>query len=201
MLVEQTPVPLAALPVSQFKDHLRLGTGFDDDGVQDQVLETYLRAAMAAIEARTGKVLLSRSYNWTLSAWRDLSCQALPVAPVSQITSLAITDRMGGSEAIDPQRYTLEVDLHRPRLVSVGICLPAIPVGGRAVIDFEAGFGADWSGIPADLAQAVMMLAAYYYENRADSASGAVGNSSLPATVAALIQPFRTVRMFGGGFA
>ncbi len=62
MLVEQTSVPVAALPVAEFKDHLRLGTGFADDGVQDSVLESYLRASMAAIEARTGKVLITRGY-------------------------------------------------------------------------------------------------------------------------------------------
>ncbi len=94
MLVEQTTVPTEALPVAQFKDHLRLGTGFADDGVQDNVLESYLRAAMAAIEARTGKILITRSFTWTLTAWRDLSTQALPVGPVSAITQLTITDRL-----------------------------------------------------------------------------------------------------------
>lgn len=173
MLVEQTTVPGAAMPVAQFKDHLRLGTGFADDGVQDQLLETFLRAAMAAIEASTGKILLSRDFTWTLTAWRDLAAQALPVAPVSQITSLTITDRLGGDELISTDRYTLEADLHRPRLVSTGICLPAIPVGGQVGIAFEAGFGANWSDIPSDLAQAVMLLAATYYENRADSGAGA----------------------------
>ena len=52
-LVEQTTVPVASLPVSQFKHHLQLGTGFADDTAQDAVLEQYLRAAIAAIEART----------------------------------------------------------------------------------------------------------------------------------------------------
>ncbi|WP_371169693.1 head-tail connector protein [Aliiroseovarius sp. 2305UL8-7] len=201
MLVEQTTVPGTALPVAQFKDHLRLGTGFADDGVQDQVLETYLRAAMAAIEARTGKILLSRAFTWTLTAWRDLAAQALPVAPVSQITSLTITDRLGGTELIADSRYLLEVDLHRPRLVSTGICLPAIPVGGQVVIGFDAGFGAGWSDMPADIAQAVMMLAAHYYENRSDAGGGSMGRSQLPSDVAQLIQTYRTVRLFGGGGA
>ena len=58
MLVEQTTVPTAALPVAEFKDHLRLGTGFADDGVQDDVLEAYLRAAIATIEARTSLSLI-----------------------------------------------------------------------------------------------------------------------------------------------
>ncbi|MGB8623245.1 MAG: hypothetical protein WCD16_10540, partial [Paracoccaceae bacterium] len=64
MLIEQTAVPAAALPVSQFRDHLRLGTGFADDGAQDALLEATLRAAMAALEGRTGKVLLSRPFLW-----------------------------------------------------------------------------------------------------------------------------------------
>ncbi len=198
MLVEQTTVPGAVLPVAQFKDHLRLGTGFADDGVQDAVLETCLRAAIAAIEARTGKILLSRSFTWALSAWRDLASQALPVAPVGQITSLKIIDRLGGEEVINTARYVLEPDMHRPRLVSTGLCLPAIPVGGQIVIGFEAGFGAGWSDIPADLAQAVMMLAASYYDNRADT-GGSGGESQWPSAVATLIQRYRTVRLFGGG--
>ncbi|MCK8462576.1 head-tail connector protein [Aliiroseovarius sp. S1339] len=201
MLVEQTTVPGTALPVAQFKDHLRLGTGFADDGVQDTVLKAYLRAAMAAIEARTGKILLSRSFTWTLTAWRDLATQALPVAPVSQISSLSITDRLGGSELIATSRYVLEADMHRPRLVSTGICLPAIPVGGQVIIGFEAGFGPTWSDMPADLAQAVLMLAASFYENRSDSGTGTMGQSQLPSAVAALIQRYRTVRLFGGGGA
>ena len=68
MLVEETTVPLSALPVAQFKDRLRLGSGFSDDGLQDSVLESYLRAAIAAIEARTGKILIERAFTWTLSA-------------------------------------------------------------------------------------------------------------------------------------
>ncbi|UWQ08993.1 head-tail connector protein [Aliiroseovarius crassostreae] len=198
MLVEQTTVPIAALPVAQFKDHLRLGTGFADDGVQDNVLESYLRAAMAAIEARTGKILITRSFTWTLTAWRDLATQALPVGPVSAITGLTITDRLGADEVISSDRYRLEKDLHRPKLVSTGICLPAIPVAGEVEIGFDAGFGADWADIPADLAQAVLMLAAYYYENRSDMSAGA---GDLPFGVTALIQRYRVVRLFGGGGA
>lgn len=198
MLVEQTTVPGTAMPVAQFKDHLRLGTGFADDGVQDAVLETYLRAAMAAIEARTGKVLITRAYTWTLTAWRDLASQALPVGPVGAITSLTITDRLGAEEVINTDRYTLEPDLHRPKLVSTGICLPAIPVAGQVEIGFDAGFGPDWSDIPADLSQAVLMLAAYFYEHR----SGAgMGQGDLPFGVSALIQKYRVVRLFGGGGA
>lgn len=195
MLVEQTTVPTAALPVAQFKDHLRLGTGFADDGVQDAVLEAYLRSAIAAIEARTSKALLTRSFTWTLTAWRDLAAQALPLGPVTAITGLSIVDRLGAEEVVDSAKFVLEPDLHRPRLASTGYALPVIPVGGTAVIAFDAGFGATWDELPADLRQAVMLLAALYYENRGTHA----GEAPMPMGVTSLVARYRPVRLFGGG--
>lgn len=55
MLSEVTGVPQAALPVADFKDHLRLGTGFADDSVQDALAESYLRAAVSAIEGGSAR--------------------------------------------------------------------------------------------------------------------------------------------------
>ena len=56
MLIEETTVPDVALPVEDFKAHLRLGTGFGPETLQDEVLAGFLRAAISAIEARTGKI-------------------------------------------------------------------------------------------------------------------------------------------------
>ncbi len=194
MLVEQTRVPDAALPVAQFKDHLRLGSGFADDDLQDALLAGCLRAAMAVIEARTGKVVLARDYTWTLGAWRDLGAQVLPVAPVQAITQLRITNRLGEPAVIDPARYRLVADQHRPKMVASGFMLPTIPVAGAAEISFRAGFGAQWGDIPADLAHAVMLLAARYYELR----DGAQTAPDMPFGVTALIERYRHVRLFGG---
>ncbi|RME13817.1 MAG: hypothetical protein D6801_10470 [Alphaproteobacteria bacterium] len=196
MLVEQTTVPATALPVAAFKDHLRLGTGFADDAVQDQVLETYLRAAIGAVEARTGKALLARSFAWTVTAWRDLARQVLPVAPVSAITGLSIFDRFDVEEVIAADRYALEADLHRPALVARGLALPVIPVGGRAVIAFDAGFGASWDAVPADLAQAVFLLAAHFYEARG---TGGGAEAQIPPAALSLMGRWRNLRLFGGG--
>ena len=95
MLIEETTVPDAALPVEAFKAHLRLGSGFGQDDVQDPVVMSFLRAAMAAIEARTGKALLARAFGWTLERWRDAGAQALPVAPVDAVTRVSLIARNG----------------------------------------------------------------------------------------------------------
>ncbi len=47
------------------REHLRLGTGFGEDGLQDPVLAGFLRAALAAIEGRTGKALIARDFLYT----------------------------------------------------------------------------------------------------------------------------------------
>ena len=196
MLVEETPVPLLALPVAEFKDHLRLGSGFTDDGVQDAVLESYLRAAMAAIEARTGKILIERTFSWTLTAWRDARRQPLPVAPVNAISAVTLLDMQGAETIVDADTWYLEPDMQRPSLQPVGTCLPSLSAGGSVRIGMLAGFGPEWSDLPSDLAQAVMLLAAHFYEYRHDVSRSA---PAMPIGVLALIESYRTVRLFMGG--
>ncbi|SFR41614.1 phage conserved hypothetical protein, phiE125 gp8 family [Yoonia tamlensis] len=195
MLVEETTVPQSALPVAQFKDHMRLGSGFSDDGLQNGVLESYLRAAMAAIEARTGKILIARDFSWTLTDWRDARRQPLPVAPVSAISEVTLI-AMNGDETVVTDGWYLEPDMQRPSLKASGASLPTVPTNGRVQIGLLAGFGPEWSDLPADLAQAVLMLAAHYYEYRHDVARG---TPAMPFGVSALIEQYRTVRLFMGG--
>ncbi|MCF3596120.1 head-tail connector protein [Rhodobacteraceae bacterium LMO-12] len=195
MLIEETPVPLAALPVTEFKAHLRLGSSFAEDSLQDPVLESFLRAAIAAIEARTGKILISRAFSWTLTVWRDAMGQALPVAPVNLVSELVLIDRLDDESIVDPGRYRLDRDLQRPRLRPVGTMLPSVPSGGAVRIGFEAGFAATWGELPSDLGQAVLLLAAHYYEYRSETS---LGNGCMPFGVTSLIERYRTVRIFAG---
>lgn len=67
MMVEMSSVSSALLPITELTDHLRLSSGFADDGSQDAQLESCLRAALAAIEARIGKALFRRGFSWHLS--------------------------------------------------------------------------------------------------------------------------------------
>lgn len=195
MLTEETQVPTAALPVDEMKDHLRLGSGFADDGLQDALIETYLRAAMAAVEGRIGKMLFERRFLWVLDSWRDDE-QALPVAPVSGIVSVTLVDGAEAETVVPAATYRLIPDLHRPRLVGKGGTLPTIPCEGLVKVVFDAGFGPAWTDIPVDLRQAVLLLAGEYYEHRHDDGGQGAG---LPFGVVTLIERWRTVRILGGG--
>lgn len=198
ILTEVTTIPTLALPVQGLKDHLRLGSGFADSDLQDGLIEAYLRAAVAATEGRIGKALVARQFRWTLEDWRSLSQQTLPLAPVNAVQSVTLFDAANVSILVDSTAYVLVQDTHRPRVAARGILFPTVPQDGRIEIVFDAGFGALWADVPADLQQAVLLLAAGYYENRHDPEQHPAG---LPRQVQVLIERWRTVRVLGGGAA
>lgn len=190
-LVEQSELPDSVLPIAEFRAHLRLGTGFSDDTIQDPVLASTLRAAIARVEVLCAKAVLQRAFVWTLHAWGDLGRQVLPRAPLVDATDLSIFEPDGTREVIAEGRFYVEHDAHRPAIVSKGFMLPQIPIGGHAEITFVAGYAGEWAYVPADLAFAILCLAASYYEDRAT-----VG--TMPANLAPLIAPYRRLRLLGG---
>ena len=189
MLEELTAVGTVDLPVRAFADHMKLGSGFADDGSEDAVLEVCLRSAMAAIEVRIGKALMTRSFSWELTRWGADGEQVLPIAPVVSVSAVTLVDRTGLETVADAASYVLERDSQRPKIVGA---LPSIPDGGRVVLTFDAGFG-DWAAIPADLRHAVFLQAASFYENRAGE--GRV--NGMPFGVSALIEAYRPIRIGG----
>ncbi len=195
ILVEETTLADGALPVAELRAYLRLGTGFDlaDDGDENRALAGFLRAAMATIEGRTGKVLLRRDYRLVLQDWRDPCGQPLPMAPVGRVDAVQIEAADGSLRTLPPESWRLVEDVMRPLIRPRGAALPDVPDGGSAVIRFTAGFADEWALVPADLAQAVLMLAARYYEDRGQEAGRA-----LPMGVSALIERWRAVRVLAG---
>jgi len=194
ILVELTEAPPASLPVAQLREHLRLGTGFADDGLQDGLLAGFLRAAIAAIEGRTAKALLERTFALTVTDWRRPDRQPLPLAPVSAVASVTLRDTLGAPTAVAAAAWRLDPDGTRPALVAASALLPQVATGGSATIEFDAGYGPEWDDVPADLGQAVMMLAAHYHDYRHDTA---LGSGCMPFGVTALIERYRPLRLSG----
>jgi len=193
ILTEMTSVAAVVLPVGLLRDHLRLGTGFAEDGLQDSLLEAYLRAAISAIQGRTGCVLLNTTFSWGLTRWRHYDRQVLPVHPVNAVQSVTLIDQAGGEIAVGSSQFRLVKDSLNPAIAAVGLALPSVPRNGSVDVVFDAGYGAVWGDVPEDLARAVLLLAANFYENRATQDA-----ASLPPGVLALLERFRPVRIFGG---
>ena len=196
MLVEETAPAAAVLPVAELRQHLRIGSGFElaANATEDAALAGFLRAAIAAVEARTGKVLLTRRFRMRIEDWRDREVQPLPLAPVLSLVAVEIDDGEGGVTVVPAADLRLIPDNQRPVIVPRGVLLPAVPERGFVTVTFTAGFGTAWESVPADLGQAVLMLAAHFYEERGSHGVAA----ALPHGVAALIERWRAVRTLAG---
>lgn len=192
-LTETSAIQDTDLPVAAFRAHLRLGTGFADEATNDPLLLQYLRAAIHTIEGRISKALLSRGFKLTLPGWRWSDAQSLPIAPISAITAVVMRDVAGTPSTVDPARYQLRQDRHRPQICATGVVLPMVPTKGAAEVSFIAGFGATWDAVPDDLRQAVLLLAAHYYEAR----TGA--EASEPPALEPLLSRWKPVRLSLGG--
>jgi len=194
-LTETTPLTSADFPIAELKDYLRLGSGFADDNVQDVLLETCLRAAMGAIEARTAKVLIERSFDYSFYSYREENGGMLmPVSPLVYLNQFLIYDKAGGSTSYSKNDFQLLTDSQRPRLIAKNGNLPEIPELGWCLLRFLAGYG-PWASVPVNLQQAMLMLAASYYENRDVMVNG---RAQMPLTVAALLEPFQRIRLRSG---
>lgn len=195
ILTELSAIAAEDLPIAVVKEHLRIGTGFAEDTLQDDLIEAYLRSAIATIEGRIGLVLIPRVFSWQLTSWRHDDKQGLPVRPVTAVNSVTIFDRAGAPTEVSENVFDFRPDAISPALIAQGSQLPPVPEGGSVEILFEAGYGPTWEAVPSDLAQAVILLTSSFYENRSGAGTS---SASLPMTVLALLERHRPLRLFGG---
>lgn len=190
ILTELTPPPTEPVTQAELSAHLRLNYGFSDTLAEDGLLDLYLRNARAAIELRIEQALIRRRFRVETGRWDRNGRFALPIGPVAQLDSFAIT-RNGARIDADPQDFSISPGSNRQMLSGLGGgALPAIQGGSIAEIEFEAGHGLTSDEIPGSLRQAVLILAAHLYEHRTTR-----GSEMIPTGVRALIEPHRSVRL------
>lgn len=164
------------------------------DGTEEDALATaLLTAARALLEAETRRAFVTQSWRLVLDRWPAREIR-LPLAPITRIDGMTVVTA-AGEVAIDAALYDSDLGHEPPRLVVKRGMRPAMPareVAGIAV-DFTAGYGAA-AAVPEPLRQAILMLVAHWFETRSPVSFG-VGTVEIPLTVAALIAPYRRMRL------
>lgn len=186
-MLNETAPPVIGQPVlDELARHLKLSQT-PQAGTNSEA-ECALRAAIAHLEAQLGLALIEREFIWQGAAPYSLTKHA-PMAPVSEIVSVAHLGPSGESTALEAAFVTLDKRDVRSKL-TFRSALP-MPI----VLTFVAGFGPDWSDTPPDLRQACFMLTAHYFDTRHDVGEAGV---AVPHGVAALIAAWRPVRLSVG---
>ncbi len=174
------PAALPATALAELKDWLAITTTRDDEA-----LSGLLRASIDTCGAFTGSMPLETGCEETLRA--DYGWQRIAASPVVSITGV---ERL----ASDGTRRALPVDGYLIDITASGcgrVRLTRTIADSRIVVKFTAGLSADWAGLPDGLRHGVIRLAAHQYRER----DQAHGEHAPPASVAALWQPWRRMRL------
>ncbi|MBL8545628.1 MAG: phage head-tail connector protein [Hyphomonadaceae bacterium] len=179
--------PAASEPVSLAEAKLFLRV---DHNAEDGLIESLIGAAREAVEAGIGRALLTRRVRESLDIWRRdaVNGAVLGLGPVTNVVAVRLLADNGAQSVIDPERYRLEGNRDRPRLVFPAGFPSTLRSAGGIEIEYECGYADDAANLPIALRLATLQIVASLYEVRQ-------GEGAMPETARALMRPFAPVRL------
>jgi uncharacterized phiE125 gp8 family phage protein len=185
-----TPPAVEPVTLAEAKAYLRIDN--DDD---DAVISALIAGARSHVEAQTRRALITQTWRLVRDAWPGDGRVAVVPSPLRQITAARVYRLDGSTQTLDLQAFVANAAA-TPAIIS--FLTWSLPVPGRPAagieIDVEVGYGDGPADVPEPLRQAIKLLVAHWYENRGLIAVGQT-LAVLPATVAALIAPFRVLSL------
>ncbi len=185
-----TPPAEEPLSLAEAKAHLRVEHADDD-----ALIAALITGARNHVETQTRRALMSQTWRILRDGWPENGRLEVFPAPLRQVMAARVHDSAGVSHAIDVDAFVVDTAAV-PGVI--GFSPLSLPQPGRAVagieIDIEAGYGTSASAVPEPLKQAVRQLIAHWYENRGAGQSRDE-STRVPATVAALIAPYRALAL------
>jgi uncharacterized phiE125 gp8 family phage protein len=169
-----SPEPITA---AQVKAQCRI-----DGTDEDTLIDTYIKAARAHIEAMCGVRFAARTgVVFKCDSFCDF--EKFPEAPVTSITSISYVDTEGATQTLSTDVYELRADG-----LTVSIALkynqtwPAIQPGSRITVTVAMGYAT----APDDIIAAMLLTVAHWYANR-EAVISEPGTMPLPMGVDALV--------------
>jgi len=187
----------ATLPVTTVELRRHVWEVYDRDSSDDTYFTELLTRATAHVETITSRKLVSQTWRGYLDAWP--AGGAAIELPFGRVTSITRFNWLG-ADAVDhtlvaTTNYIASLAGYFPKVVPAG---GAWPTGELFEVDpirieFVAGFGAA-AVVPADLKQAILILAAHWYKNREIARVGNIV-SIVPRSFDSLVGPWRIRRV------
>lgn len=154
-----TTSALDPFDLEMVKAHCRVDGTYDDSTITGMA-----KAAALEVEKFAQVALLTQTIRVTYEPLPLASWVNLPVGPVLPDASVTMT-----IDGVATEAFTLGSG-KRPYIRLHGSIMEEPTFGAVVVIEYAAGFGADASDIPADLAQAIKDQALAFYDGRAPDA-------------------------------
>ena len=181
---------LEPVTLDEAKAYLRVEHDDDDD-----VIAALIAGARVHVEAQTRRALITQSWRLIRDSWPASGRISILPAPLRALVAARVYQLDGSTQAIATAAFVADLAA-APAVLS--FAAGALPAPGRVIagieLDVEVGYGDAPADVPEDLRQAIRVLVAHWYENRGLIAAG-TGVAVLPATVAALLSPYRVLSL------
>lgn len=196
-------------PVSEAEALAHLRVSSEDELA---LLHGCMRAARQMVENWTDRAMISQGWRWMLDAWpggdggmwwdgvRDGAIRngtarfiEMPKAPLLSVSAITLFNDADQGTIWPAANYFVDTASLPGRLVLRNAAVAPSPqrAANGLQIDFTCGYGPSPGDVPAPLRQAILMLAAHYFENREVMLGADERGETLPMGVRALIAPYR----------
>ena len=167
-----TPPAAEPLSLTELRTYARL----DTDNSPDALLTMLLTAARTVAENRTGRALITQTWELVLDKFPAAELE-LGMLPLQSITSVKYYDGAGVLQTLVGTAYALDAD------TLPGWLLPAYnttwpdtyAIANAVIIRFVAGYGAAGSFVPAELRMWIAAQVAAAYNNPDGTLPGSSG--------------------------
>jgi uncharacterized phiE125 gp8 family phage protein len=185
-----TPPALEPVSLADAKHFLRIEHHDDDD-----VIAALIAAARLQVEAQTRRALIAQDWRLVRDVWPASGRLPMLPAPLIEVTAIRVFAADGTPTTLDVADFVIDT-VSAPALLAFQRGAPPVPgqLTAGIEIDITAGYGEEADDVPGPLRQAIRMLVAHWYENRAViAASGEV--AAIPHSVSSLIASFRVLQL------
>jgi len=137
-----------------------------DNQASDSILSMLITAARRLAERRTGRALITQTWEQVLDAF-PIDALRLGMMPIQSVTSLQYYDSSYALQTVDSQNYVLDANTQPGwLLLALNAAWPtAGDVANSVIARFVAGYGASGSDVPSDIRMWISSQVAAAYDN------------------------------------
>jgi uncharacterized phiE125 gp8 family phage protein len=181
------PPAVEPLSLAEAKVFLRLETADDDP-----LIAAFISAARLHVETLTGLAFVTQRWRMVLDCWPANGRIAVRPAPLQALIAARVFDFDGEVRTIDAQAFVPDASTSTLSFIPWALPMPT-RIGAGVELDIAVGFGDAASDVPEPIRQAIRLLVAHWYENRAIVAGAEM--APVPSHAAALIAPYRMLQL------
>lgn len=164
-----------------------------DGTAEDARIDALIKAARVEVENRTGRALVTQGWRIVRDTIPRGRAIRLAPAPVASIDAVTVYAEDGTGTVLGADAYQADLYSAPGRLRFEAHAVPPARAMNGVEVDLTCGYGGP-ADVPAPLKQAILMLVAFWFEQREAAVVGAVVGD-VAAGVSALLAPYRMPRL------